>query len=312
MKLELLMYFVQVVESRSFTQAAKKLFITQPALTMAMNSLEEDMNLKLLKRSNKGVIPTTIGLEFYHDCKEILHLMAEKEKKWKNFSQIDEEPAGNVHILAISAMFSFILNDLIIALKKQYPKITIISRELYQFDFLSELQISNTNIGLSVCFLEEQESLMQKAKALNLNFEPLCEDQYNVFMSRQNFYAKQKELSQKDCAELAAVVLSSDKIIAPKIKHLFNPNKTYYLGSKDNMFQFIAKNNAVGIFLEKLHYNNYWIENGFICQKRIKNQTLLPSIHYLITAKDNSLSSAEKMVIQQIQRSYEPYCTNHC
>ena len=54
MRLEQLQYFVQVVESHSFNKAAQKLNITQPALTNAIRSLEEKLDVQLLVRSRRG------------------------------------------------------------------------------------------------------------------------------------------------------------------------------------------------------------------------------------------------------------------
>lgn len=72
MRLELLHYFVQIVESRSFNKAAARLFLTQPALTNAMNALEGELGTRLLVRSHKGVVPTAHGAVVYEDCRRIL------------------------------------------------------------------------------------------------------------------------------------------------------------------------------------------------------------------------------------------------
>lgn len=58
MRLEQLQYFVQIVENRSFNKAAQKLFVTQPALTSSMNQLEEELGVRLLVRTKRGVSPT--------------------------------------------------------------------------------------------------------------------------------------------------------------------------------------------------------------------------------------------------------------
>ena len=62
MRLEQLQYFVQIVENRSFNKAAQKLFVTQPALTSSMNQLEEELGVKLFRRSNHNIILTDEGL----------------------------------------------------------------------------------------------------------------------------------------------------------------------------------------------------------------------------------------------------------
>jgi DNA-binding transcriptional LysR family regulator len=56
-----LLYFLSVVESGSFNKAAKKLEISQPALSTSMDRLEIDIGQRLLDRSPTGVLPTQAG-----------------------------------------------------------------------------------------------------------------------------------------------------------------------------------------------------------------------------------------------------------
>ncbi len=56
--LQQLKYIITVAESSSVTEAARKLFISQPSLTAAIRDLEREMDLLLFARTNKGVILT--------------------------------------------------------------------------------------------------------------------------------------------------------------------------------------------------------------------------------------------------------------
>ena len=69
--------FVRVVEEKSFTKAAKKLFLSQPALSKSIRTLEEDLGTKLFERSAYGLEVTEAGnlvykyskaaIEYYND-----------------------------------------------------------------------------------------------------------------------------------------------------------------------------------------------------------------------------------------------------
>lgn len=56
MKLIQLEYFVRIVEEQSFTKAAEKLFISQPALSKAIQSMEKELKVSLFSRK-PGVAP---------------------------------------------------------------------------------------------------------------------------------------------------------------------------------------------------------------------------------------------------------------
>ena len=58
MKLIQLEYFVRIVEEQSFTKAAEKLFISQPALSKAIQSMEKELKVSLFSR-NPGVATLT-------------------------------------------------------------------------------------------------------------------------------------------------------------------------------------------------------------------------------------------------------------
>ena len=55
MELRHLRYFVAVAELRNVTQAARRLHVAQPALSRQIQDLEEELGLKLLERSARGV-----------------------------------------------------------------------------------------------------------------------------------------------------------------------------------------------------------------------------------------------------------------
>ena len=55
MRLEQLLYCIEVANSKSMSQAAKKLFMTQPSLSTAIQNLEEELGFQIFKRSTHGV-----------------------------------------------------------------------------------------------------------------------------------------------------------------------------------------------------------------------------------------------------------------
>lgn len=58
-------YFLTVYEERSFSAAARKIGIVQPALSMQMRNLEEELGVRLFERSSLGIVPTPAGNRFY-------------------------------------------------------------------------------------------------------------------------------------------------------------------------------------------------------------------------------------------------------
>ena len=57
-------YFVTVAECLSFTEAAKCLFITQPALSRQINAMEEELGTRLFEKRGRNVVLTKYGKVF--------------------------------------------------------------------------------------------------------------------------------------------------------------------------------------------------------------------------------------------------------
>ncbi len=66
--------FCAVVERRSFSQAAERLGVTQPAVSLQVRALEKRLGTRLLDRSGRRVEPTEAGLRFYRGAQRLLQL----------------------------------------------------------------------------------------------------------------------------------------------------------------------------------------------------------------------------------------------
>src|SRR3954462_13985928 len=66
--------FCEVVERRSFSQAAERLGVTQPAVSLQVRSLEKRLGTQLLDRSGRRVAPTEAGARLYRGAQRLLAL----------------------------------------------------------------------------------------------------------------------------------------------------------------------------------------------------------------------------------------------
>ena len=63
--------FLAVCDCKSFTKAAKQLYISPTAVMKQINQLEKELDLKLIERTHAGVTPTSAGASIYQDSKFI-------------------------------------------------------------------------------------------------------------------------------------------------------------------------------------------------------------------------------------------------
>lgn len=80
MTLQQLIYTVKIAELKSMNRAAAELYVSQPALSGALKDLEEEINLTIFTRSNRGIAITPEGEEFLQYARQMveLHRMTEE------------------------------------------------------------------------------------------------------------------------------------------------------------------------------------------------------------------------------------------
>lgn len=85
MTLQQLRYVTMVAETGTITEAANRLYISQPSLTNAIHELEKEMNIVIFNRMNKGISLSREGEDFLGYARQILEQAAILEDKlWVN------------------------------------------------------------------------------------------------------------------------------------------------------------------------------------------------------------------------------------
>ncbi len=102
MKLDQLRTFQQVALTRSFTKAARKLFITQPAVSQQIKALENTYGIKLFDRTGKKIQLTDEGKALSSKINVLLNELKDIEKLFEDLSELD---IGRINI-ASTAIFS--------------------------------------------------------------------------------------------------------------------------------------------------------------------------------------------------------------
>ena len=152
--LNLYKIFYEVALSESISDASKKLFITQSAVSKAIKKLEEDLNTNLFYRNSKGVKLTEKGEEllFYFD--EAFNNLVTAERTMTESKTLNK---GKISIGVPSQIGSFYIFEDITNFHKKYPniEITIISKtttqllkllERHEIDFIIDTSPINTKI----------------------------------------------------------------------------------------------------------------------------------------------------------------------
>lgn len=119
MNLKQLEAFVRVAETKSFSAAAKMLFLTQPTVSAHIASLERELNTCLLIRNTKGVALSESGKELYAYAEQMLEL---EQKIRERFGLTGRQPGSVLRIAASTIPSLYLLPDIMARFRKEYPE----------------------------------------------------------------------------------------------------------------------------------------------------------------------------------------------
>ncbi|MDA8227399.1 MAG: selenium metabolism-associated LysR family transcriptional regulator [Desulfitobacterium hafniense] len=141
--LDLMRLFVQVAEEQSISSVARRLGITQPAVSNQMRALEEKLGIKLFVRKGKGLVLTPQGEITFQYANRLL---AEWNELIENIRALSEEMAGKIHIGASHIPGEYLLPFYLASFQREYPKVRL------KISIADSLQITEKLLAQEVDF----------------------------------------------------------------------------------------------------------------------------------------------------------------
>ncbi len=140
-------YFLAVVGSGGIAQAARTLNISQPAVSQALDKLEEMYGFQLLHRHHaRGTELTPEGRSFAASCKALLECAEQVEQKAKS---IAAHLAGNIRFGCFHTIAPFYLADLVKTYRRQHAYVDVIPSELMQNEIIEKLESNTLDLALT-------------------------------------------------------------------------------------------------------------------------------------------------------------------
>lgn len=132
-----LLYVKTIAETKSISEAAKKLFIAQPSLSQALQKIEESLGTPLFIRHQGGMMLTLAGEKYYKAANEILNIYNDFTNE---ITYINDLKRGRVTIGITNFMGTYLLPTIIPKFIEDYPNISIFVNEKNSSILERELQ----------------------------------------------------------------------------------------------------------------------------------------------------------------------------
>ena len=195
-----LKYVIAIASSKSFREAASRLFVSQPALSSTIRELEEELNIQLFERTNKGIRLTDPGKEFLAYAKEAVSQYELIEDRYldRDLDKKHFSVSMQHYVFAVHAFINVV---------KEYDngKYTFAVHETRTDEVLSNVRSLDSEVGV-VAFSRTNERVMRKLfREYQLEFTPLITRETFVYVWKDHPMAKAEELSLEDLKEYPCI-----------------------------------------------------------------------------------------------------------
>lgn len=139
--------FVAVVETGSFSAAARRLGLTLPSISRQVRNIERKLNARLIARTTRRILVTDLGERFYQRCRRVLDELELAEAEIVDYGS---EPRGKLKVTAPAVIAVRLLSPFLPCFLKQHPKMAM------ELVLTSErLDLLKEGIDLSICVGED-------------------------------------------------------------------------------------------------------------------------------------------------------------
>ncbi len=175
MTLDQINYFLEVASAGSMSKAAENLYVSQPNMSMAIKSLEQELGVQLFNRSSKGVELTHQGAEFLFYAESIisnLRLMQNIEA-----SEKDESIEFGISTQYVSYSIIPLLDQL---QQMNHRSTTITLRQKSFFDVVEDVESGLSEIGLLYVSEDQLNFINSFIKRKLIHLDLICEMSMNI------------------------------------------------------------------------------------------------------------------------------------
>src|SRR3954451_409682 len=192
--------FAAVAKLGSFTKAARSLHVSQPAFTVQIKQLEDELGVRLLDRNTRSVHLTRIGKEL---APVVERLLREIESVAVDTQALLSKSIGSVTIAALPSVSATLLPPVIARFHRQYSGIVFRLREAVEQRIL--MLAKNEEVDFGIGCVDEADSEIQ--------FEPLFTDSMSVVCAADSKLGRKKPVELKDLVSHPLILTDRDSSV---------------------------------------------------------------------------------------------------
>ncbi len=254
MTLQQLLYAVTIADMKSMNKAASALFVSQPALSAMIQSLEAEMHIKLFVRTNKGIITTPDGEQFLSYARQMIEMQRMMEDRFCANKQ------GKKKFSVSMQHYSFAV-EAFIKLAKEFGmnKYEFAVHETKTHEVIKNVKNGRSELG--VLYQNDfNEKVLNKIFSENgVEFIPLFQCGISVYLSKNHPLAKKDKIKFDELSEYPCLSFEQGE------------NNSFYYAeevlSTQEYHQIIKADDRATMLNLMVGLNGYIFCSGIICEE---------------------------------------------
>lgn len=262
MNIQQLRYVVAIANSGTFREAAEKMYVSQPSLSISVRDLEKELGFKIFRRTSSGTFLTRRGMEFYEKAQDVV-------KGFDIFQNQYASPEEEKNEFSISSQHYDFLPPLMTEFSIRYPEnknFRIFESTTVQI--LDEVAQGHSELGIIYLNRQNTKGIMQRVDKLGLEVVDLIPFQTHIYLRKGHPLANKKKLVMEDLAQLPTVRFTQEKD-----EYLYYSENFVDTSSSSQMFNVTDRATLNGI-LERT--DAYATGSGFLDSQSVNGITVIP------------------------------------
>ena len=291
MNLDQIRNFYEVAVHKSFTQAAEKLYRTQPAISTQVRILEEELGEKLFDRIGKKVCLTQAGEILFTYAERLLRLHDEAKLA---ITELNASPKGKILIGANEATCIYVLPQIFALFKREYPEVQISIYRNFSKKVVDKILDNQLDFGIVTLPVVDRDLFVL----------PLAEDELWLITSPAHPLASRTVINLNELVPFPIIFHKAGTTRERLMKHfgkLWDKlNISMELASIETIKKFVSIEMGISIVPKSYVLNES--EQGTLRLIRIKNLKMIRKLG-LIYRKNRYLSRACKAFLEVVEES---------
>lgn len=204
-----------VATEKNFTKAAEILFLSQPALSKQIKTLEKNLDILLINRERNNISLTESGKVLLQYSERILGLC---EESCRALIDLKNGDRGNLTVGASQTIGTYLMPRILALFAQNYPQIDL--KVQVNSTRIIAKNIRNREIDIAVVGGEISDDLKK-----NLTISPFLSDELSLIISKSHPFAKKKKINKEDLYCLDFITLNSNCTIKKFIDNILIQNQ---------------------------------------------------------------------------------------